>query len=116
MLDRDTLKELKTQALATDTQDKKSRILLLEYALVVGRKDLLEALSALKFKPVENTKKAWRLIEQKYFMFYSSSNTRNIIQETDKYGVDFRNVFNQTPLMSASRLGNVTLIKGRIGD
>jgi len=33
-----------------------------------------------------------------------------VLRQTDQYGIDFRNLFNQTPLMIASRLGNVALI------
>ena len=51
------------------------------------------------------------LLERTYFMGYSGSNYTLILREVDKYGVDFRNHFNQTPLMIASYFGNYNLVK-----
>ena len=43
---------------------------------------------------------------QKYFFPYELKKPEAMLRQVDQYGVDFRNPFNQTPLMIAARLGN----------
>lgn len=44
-------------------------------------------------------------------MGYAGSNYTAVFKQTDNYGIDFRNQFNQTPLMIASCFGNANLVK-----
>ena len=46
------------------------------------------------------------LLTQKYFLSYELKKPDAMLREVERYGVDFRNPFNQTPLMIAARLGN----------
>ena len=50
------------------------------------------------------------MLNKKYYLPYELKHPSAVLRQTDQYGVDFRNVFNQTPLMIASRLGNKALI------
>jgi hypothetical protein len=45
-------------------------------------------------------------LTQKYFLPYELKKPEAMLRQVDQYGVDFRNPFNQTPLMIAARLGN----------
>ena len=45
-------------------------------------------------------------MNQKYFLPYELKKPEAMLRQVDQYGVDFRNPFNQTPLMIAARLGN----------
>jgi len=69
----------------------------------------LNALVQAGFKSAKQPDKAMSVLEKKHFEHYSFKNPAGVLRETDKYGVDFRNVFDQTPLMIASRMGNAEL-------
>lgn len=105
------LSQLKAKALDFNSPDKKARLLLLEHALVYNDQNLLSSLQELSFMPALKIQKSMGLLERAYFMGYTGSNYTLVIREIDKYGVDFRNQFNQTPLMVASYFGNFNLIK-----
>jgi len=104
------LKELREKALNTQIVNKNARLSLFEYALHYHQPELIHLLAAVKFGPALKPKKDYDLLERKYFMSYSSSNTAQVMRQVSLYGVDFRTVFNQTPLMVASSLGNHVLI------
>ena len=103
----EALAELEDRAL--HRQEKKARIALLEYALVYRDQRRLNALVQAGFKTAQQPNKAMSVLENKYFMLYGLKNPGGVLREVDQYGVDFRNVFDQTPLMIASRMGNAAL-------
>ena len=92
--------------------NKKSCLQLFEYALIYQNNTIIQKLKRINFKPAHKPpQKSLDLIRDKYFMFYSSSNTIGVRREIDAYGINFRNVFNLTPLMVAAYLGNSLLTK-----
>lgn len=103
----DVLAELEHKALAA--REKKAGIALMEYALVYRDQRRLNALEQAGVKAVKNPTKALDLIEKKYFMPFGLKSPAIVLRDTERYGVDFRNVFGQTPLMIASHMGNVEL-------
>src|SRR5207245_9093829 len=58
------------------------------------------------FRPAHQPEKGMKLLNQKYFLPYELKKPEAMLRQVDQYGVDFRNPFNQTPLMIAARLGN----------
>ena len=104
VLKGDTLQALVRQAL--EKGDKKARLQLFEYALVYQDYNYLNALSEADFRPAKQPEKGIKPLNQKYFMPYELKNPTALQRQIDQYGVDFRNPFNQTPLMIAARLGN----------
>jgi hypothetical protein len=105
----DALAQLETKALQQG--EKKARIALMEYALVYRDQRRLNVLAEAGFKAAKQPEKAMSLLEKKHFMLYGLKNPRGVLREVDNYGVDFRNVFGQTPLMIASRMGNADLVE-----
>ncbi|MFY9260047.1 MAG: UvrD-helicase domain-containing protein [Gallionella sp.] len=105
----ETLANLRLQAI--EKNDKKSKLALFEYALVYQDQPLLNALAQSDFKPALHPENGIKLLVQKYFLPYQSKNTTNLFNQINKFGVDVRNPFNQTPLMVAAWLGNNSLIK-----
>jgi hypothetical protein len=81
----------------------------MEYALVYRDQRWLNALVQADFKAAKQPGKALPVLENKHFLLYGLKHPGGVLREVDKYGVDFRNVFGQTPLMIASRLGNAEL-------
>ncbi|WP_295399764.1 UvrD-helicase domain-containing protein [uncultured Thiocystis sp.] len=101
------LAELEDKALVKG--EKKAGIALMEYALVYRDQRWLNALIKTDFKAAKHPDKAHVLLDKQHYLAYGLKNPAGVLREVDKYGVDFRNVFDQTPLMIASRVGNAEL-------
>ena len=99
-----TLHALEQQAFAKD--DKKAKLLLFEYALVYQDRNRLNVLAESGFRPAKQPEKGLKPLNQKYFLPYDLKKPTAMLRQVEQYGVDFRNPFNQTPLMIAARLGN----------
>jgi hypothetical protein len=100
----DALASLKRRAL--DEGDKQAKLLLFEYALAYHDASLINALAMSGFKPATRTDKGLKLLHQKHYFSYSVRKTDLMRREVEQFGADYRNVFNQTPLMMAARLGS----------
>jgi len=105
----EALDELEAKAL--EQGEKKAGIALMEYALVYRDQRLLNALIQRGIKAAKQPDKAMSLLERKHFLPYTLKSPGAVLREVDQYGVDFRNIFGQTPLMVASRIGNADLIE-----
>jgi hypothetical protein len=109
-IDKAQFEMLKSQAFDAAEPNKNAMLLLFEYAVIYNQAQIIEQLKTLNFKPAQHAiDQTKRIIEKKYFLFYGSHNISAAIRDIDTYGIDFRNQFNQTPLMVASNLGNVSL-------
>ena len=96
---------------AIEGNNKKAKITLFEYALVYRDQPRLNALIKSGFAPARNPDKGRQLLNKKHYIPYELKHPGAVLRQTDQYGIDFRNLFNQTPLMIASRLGNEALIR-----
>lgn len=103
------LSELEEKALVKG--DKKAAIALMEYALVYRDQRWLNALIKANVNAAKHPEKALALLDRQHYLIYGLKNPAGVLREVDKYGVDFRNVFDQTPLMVATRVGNAELIE-----
>lgn len=92
--------------------EKKAGILLLEYAQVYNNLNYYNGLQQLELKaaqrPLHYNHKD---ILQKYYYIYNSNNLTHIEKQVDKFGLEYRDMFNRTPLMNAVWIGNVNLVK-----
>ena len=104
VLHGETLRALEQQAFEHD--DKQAKLLLFEYALVYQDHTRMQALAETGFRPATQPEKGIKPLTQKYFFPYELKKPEAMLRQVDQYGVDFRNPFNQTPLMIAARLGN----------
>lgn len=100
-----------SQTLFEPGADKKSQISFFEYALVYQHQDILDLFIQKNFPPAKNLQKSADLIQRKYFDSAAFKNPAGMLREVALYGVDFRNPFNQTPLMVAAYVGNAALVK-----
>ncbi len=96
--------------LALHQQQRKAKLMLFEYSLVYDHKLYRNELINIGFKPALHPNNGYDLLHKKYFMNYQSKSLYAITQLIHRYGVDFRNTFNQTPLMIATQYGNIDLI------
>lgn len=54
------------------------------------------------------------MLQQKHYAIYIFKKPDAVLKQTSLYGPDFRNLFNQTPLMVAAWTGNATVIEALI--
>ena len=104
VLKGETLSALEHKAL--EQNGKQAKLLLFEYALVYQDFSRMNALAETGFRPATQPEKGIKLLNQKYFLPYELKKNDAMLRQVSQYGVDFRNPFNQTPLMIAARLGN----------
>ncbi len=109
VLHGEPLEQLQHQAI--EENNKKAKITLFEYALVYRDQPRLNALIKSGFAPAKNPDKGLQLLNKKHYMPYELKHPGAVLRQTDQYGANFRNLFNQTPLMVASRIGNEPLIR-----
>lgn len=105
----EALQQLYDQAI--EQQNKKAKLMLFEYALVYEDNKMLTALTQSGFNPAKNPENGLKMLKQKHFMPYQTKNPAAVLNRVKKFGVDFRNPFNQTPFMVAAWLGNADLIE-----
>ena len=108
VLKGDVVHTLREAALAGD---KKARVRLFEYAMVYHDQRSLNQLHELGFAPALKPDKWHKELVRKHYLLYDLKNTSGVLRQVDDYGVDFRNPFNQTPLMVAARMGKDTLME-----
>jgi hypothetical protein len=107
-----TLVDLKQKAI--ENNDKNARMLLLEYALVYEDRDIMINLHGTGFKAAQHPEKSLQMLQQKHYSAYSFKKPDAVLRQVDQYGPDFRNIFNQTPLMVAAWMGNTEAIKALV--
>lgn len=103
------LADLKQKAF--DNADKNARMLLLEYSLVYEDQNIIENLQETGFKAAQHPEKSLQMLQRKHYSAYSFKKPDAVLKQVDQYGPDFRNIFNQTPLMVAAWMGNTEVIK-----
>jgi hypothetical protein len=109
VISAETLPELQRKAF--EANDKNARMSLFEYALVYEDRNIINSLSKIDFKPARQADKGLQMLQQKHYSAYSFKKPDAVLKQVDLYGTDFRNVFNQTPLMIASWMGNIEVTK-----
>ncbi|MBL4941347.1 MAG: UvrD-helicase domain-containing protein [Colwellia sp.] len=95
--------------------NKKQQLLLLEYSLFHQDNAALNLLAEQGFngalKARKNRQQAIKQIYKNHFMLYDLKQPKGVLRDIDNYGVDHRNRFNLTPLMTAGFIGNTTLVQ-----
>ncbi|MDO9139446.1 MAG: ankyrin repeat domain-containing protein, partial [Methylobacter sp.] len=109
VINAETLLELKHNAL--EGNDKAAKMTLFEYALVYEDRDIINSLLKIEFKAAKHPDKGLQLLQQKHYSIYSFKKPDAVLKQVDQSGPDFRNIFNQTPLMVAAWVGNIDVIK-----
>jgi ankyrin repeat protein len=107
---------LKKEALDPKHYNRKAKQLLFDYAVLHQVPELFESLAALKFNPAKEPEKFRVSVENKYHQDFQGKKLTEIKKKVKTYGVNFRNPFNQTPLMIAAHLGLDELVKWLIAN
>ena len=104
------LAQLEVEALNPQAYNRQAKLLLFEYAVMYSVPRLFPKLATLQFSPALRAESERAAIESKYSQDLQGAHPV-LNQKIERYGVDFRNPLNQTPLMVAARLGRKDLVR-----
>jgi len=102
---------LKKDALNPELFNKKAKDRLFDFALVYNQSLIMEKLADLKYKRAGNYESERGSIFRKYYQRYREDNVKMIIPLINKYGINYRDVHNFTPLHAAVFSGALNTIK-----
>jgi superfamily I DNA/RNA helicase len=92
--------------------EKEARLKLFEYGLIYLDTGIFQHLYfEYDFKPIQNMQKGIEHLKQKHFGPYNFKKTDQILKQINLYGLEFKNAFNQTPLIAAAWIGNIDIVK-----
>ncbi|MBI9039427.1 MAG: UvrD-helicase domain-containing protein [Bacteroidales bacterium] len=107
----DNIGELKIKALDPDNFNKKAKDTLFAYALLYNDNNSIKKLAELKYRKAEHPEYERNSINRKYYIDYNSDNLKNVEQKIRKFGIDYRDQFNLTPLLAAIETGSIKILK-----
>lgn len=96
---------LKTEALNPEHFNKKAKDRLFDFALIHNQTYIMEKLAGLNYRRAEKFQNERGSIFRKYYQYYREDNLKMIAQEVNKYGIDYRDIHNFTPLHAAAYAG-----------
>jgi hypothetical protein len=100
------------RSLILEKKNKEATFKFFECGLVYSDVGIFEVLKYdLGLKPAQTPSKGIDLLKQKHYAPYTFRKPDNLLKQVDLYGLEFRNLFNQTPLIAATWMGNVEIIK-----
>jgi len=106
-----TLPELQSEALNPDHFNKKAKDLLFDYAVTYGMPAFHGKLCELKYKRSREPEKYVTQVFDTYARDCRGKRFDVLFQKIERYGVDFRDPMNRTPLMMAAAAGNIPLVE-----
>ena len=102
--------KLKEEALDPDLYNKKAKDLLFQYSIIYNDFDCIGKLSELKYRKADRYETEWRPVFNKYYGQYEKDDVNSVEQNIRKYGVDYRDQFNFTPLFPAVHSGSIKIL------
>jgi len=100
---------IREEALNPEQFNKKAKDHLFDFALIHNQILILEKLAALNYRRAEKPENERGSIFRKYYQPYRDDNLKMVVQEINKYGIDYRDVHNFTPLHAAVFSGAVKI-------
>ncbi|KKM64607.1 hypothetical protein LCGC14_1499670, partial [marine sediment metagenome] len=105
-----SISELKKQALDPGHYNKKAKDLLFHYAILNDDQDIIQRLSGLKYRKADNYESEMATVFRKYYSTYEKDDVQMVEQNIRKYGIDYRDRFNLTPLLAAVQSGSFKIL------
>jgi hypothetical protein len=97
------------EALDPEHFNKKAKDQLFDFALIHNQTLILEKLAGLNYRRAEKYEDERSSIFRKYYHHYREDNLKMVAPEVNKYGIDYRDVHNFTPLHAAVFAGAVKI-------
>ncbi len=101
----DELKKLKEEALNPDWFNKKAKDRLFDFAIIYDDQDIIQRLSQLKYRRADRVETERSSILRRMYAPYSADDVKKVAENIKKYGLDYRDEFNMTPLLAALKTG-----------
>ncbi|MCK9205294.1 MAG: hypothetical protein M0P58_12800 [Bacteroidales bacterium] len=101
---------VKEEALNPEYFNKKAKDKLFDFALIHNQVLILEKLAGLNYHRAEKPEDERSSLFRKYYQYYKDDNLKMVAQEINKFGIDYRNVHNFTPLHVAVFSGAVKIL------
>lgn len=113
----DELKKLKVEALNPEAFNKKAKDRLFDFALIYNDYDTIRQLVEQKYRRAERPDVERGSIFRRVYAPYAIDDVQKVTVNINKYGLDYRDEFNMTPLLAslkcgASKVCNFLLEKG----
>ena len=102
---------VKKDALNPDNFNKKAKDKLFDFALLHNQLLVIEQLAELKYKRAERYESERASLFRKYYQHYKEDHVKMIVPLLNRYGIDYRDEHNFTPLHAAAYAGAVTIAK-----
>lgn len=117
VIDAQTFPGIRQKALGSQPYDKAAQQLLFEYALTYDAPAIVTRLAAAGFRHAKKPESGREYIEQTHYREYRfNKSSHELPGWLRKYGIDFRNPLNETPLMVAARVGKPELVQQLLTD
>jgi len=110
------LDTLKKEALDKELFNKKAKDKLFAYALIYDEFDIIEKLSALKYRRADDFKNEHSSVFRKYYAEFISNDLKPVSKLIEKYGINYRDQFNLTPLLAAIQAGSIKVSQFLLGQ
>jgi hypothetical protein len=102
---------VKKDALNPDSFNKKAKDRLFDFALLHNQLLVIDRLAELKYKRAERYESERASLFRKYYQHYKEDHVKMIVPLLNRYGIDYRDEHNFTPLHAAAYAGAVNIAK-----
>ncbi|MCF8457834.1 MAG: hypothetical protein K9H62_18045 [Bacteroidales bacterium] len=109
-LTSETVAALKKEAFDPDNFNKKAKDKLFAYALLYEELEIIDRLANLKYRRAEKYEEERGSVYRKYYPEYKNNDLKQIARLIGKYGINYRDQFNLTPLLAAIQAGSIKAI------
>lgn len=99
------LDNLRAQALNPEIFNKKAKDRLFDFALLYNDQSIIAELVALKYRRAEKAEAERNSIMRRVYLPYNLDDIKKLTENIRKYGLDYRDEFNLTPLLAALKTG-----------
>ncbi|MDQ3190441.1 MAG: UvrD-helicase domain-containing protein [Bacteroidota bacterium] len=107
----ENIDQLKKEALSAENFNKKAKDRLFDFVLLYDDDETAFLLEQSGYKRAEKFSEERNSVFRKNYTNYLSNNVKAVMNEVNKYGVDYRDVFNLTPLMASVMAGSDKIVK-----
>ncbi|MFP4289761.1 MAG: ankyrin repeat domain-containing protein [Bacteroidales bacterium] len=108
-IDQEAYVQLKKDALNPEHFNHKAKKQLYNFALAYNHHTVMLELAKLKFKKAEKYENDRNGVFRKHYPDYQSDNLKQIVQKVNRYGINFRDQFNFSPLHAAAMSGAINI-------
>lgn len=109
-------RKTKKEALDPDNFNKKAKDRLFDFALLHNQTVIMNQLAGLNYKRAERHESERPSLFRKYYPFYKVDNVKMITPLLNKYGINYRDAHNFTPLHAAAFAGATHIVKALLGN